>query len=708
MFDFLIDIFSVSGFPARWYCGPAWQREPWWGWIHIISDILIWAAYFAIPVILVSFTRKRDDLPFHKIFYLFSAFILACGMTHLLDAAIFYWPAYRLSGIFKMVTAVVSMATAVSLLDLIPKALQLRSPRQAEEEVQLKTKELRELTQQLAQEIREREQMYEELRDSREMLQLAMAAGEAGFFNWDLSTGIVTFDDAERTLTGLSSVDSTFTADDFLERIEPSYHDAVRTSLQNAMKDGSEYDVRFPFIRPDGKRIWLAGRGCVIRNSNGQPLRFIGINHDVSDQVERERELDETAKLATSASEQKSRFVAQVSHEIRTPLAAMLGCIDSLVPSLPRGETRDTLRVVRSQGEMLRILVNDVLDLSKIEAGRLELEPTRVRTYNIFADICSLMSPLAIEKGLSLTWEPATKLPQTIECDVYRLKQVLVNLIGNAIKFTREGGITIITEIEPVPGGSSAKVNSEFDVSSAEAPAPAIEGNREMELVIKVRDTGVGIEKKKLPLIFDEYEQAGDQHITGTGLGLAICERLVGLMGGRIAVNSSIGNGSTFEVILPIGKVGEQDLVDIDLIRSLEVDSDDAVSMPAAKFPLRVLAAEDTRAIQFVLKRIVGQMVDNLVVVDNGREAIDTVLENPHLFDLVMMDIQMPEVDGIAATKALRKSGYDKPIVALSAGAMEGDRRACMTAGCTHFLAKPIDVQQLRTLLQVIAENNQP
>lgn len=178
---------------------------------------------------------------------------------------------------------------------------------------------------------------------------------------------------------------------------------------------------------------------------------------------------------------------------------------------------------------MLRILVNDVLDLSKIEAGPLELEPNRVRTHNIFADICSLTTPLAVEKGLSLKWEPVTKLPRFIECDVYRLKQVMINLIGNAIKFTREGGISIITEIKPAE--SPSVFGDPRRGRGAQMLEPTLETSRtqNLELVIKVTDTGVGIDRDKLPLIFDEYEHAGEQHSTGTGLGLAICERLVGL-----------------------------------------------------------------------------------------------------------------------------------------------------------------------------------
>ena len=671
---------ATEASPA-WAADPSWYQDPSWGSIHLTSDFAIWAACLAIPVVLLIFVRRRRDFPFRWVLYLFAGFVLAFGLTHLLEATQYYWPASRWLAMLKLATAIFAWATVASLFPVLPRVLRFRSPEESAQEVAQRTAELSQMATRLTEEIDAREAMNRELRESREMLQLALTASDTGSFNWDLHTDEVVFDATQIRLTGLGHTGGRLFAREFFDRIADGHRNEVVEAVRRSIAKNRRYEARFPFVKPDGTQVWLAAHGCVIRDVDGEPIRLIGLNQDVTETVEREAELDETAKTAVSASRHKSRFIAQVSHEIRTPLTAMLGCVDALMPEVPEGDVRQTLRTVRSQGEMLRILLNDVLDLSKIEAGKLTIHNEPVSVPSVLASVCSLMEPLAREKGLELHRRADSLLPNRFDGDPYRLRQVLLNLVGNAIKFTPAGEVTLTSRVEP--------------------DADALSGR----LVMEVRDTGIGIDPESLAKIFREFEQAGEQE-SGTGLGLAICHRLVSMMGGQIEARSELGRGSVFTIRLPIEHVERCELVDSDGIVT-EPGADVVEAGRRQTFPLRVLVAEDTPAIQFVIRRIVGAAVEELVIVDNGREAIDAVLaselsESP--FDLVVMDIQMPEVNGIEATRQLRREGFERPIVALTAGTMDEGRQESLAAGCSHFLSKPIDVESLHELLTTLAD----
>ncbi|MFO0921304.1 MAG: ATP-binding protein [Pirellulales bacterium] len=681
MLDSFAHLFSSHGFPARWNCGPAWKQEPWWGWIHIGSDLVIWLCYFAIPVILLGIARKKKDLPFPTLVVLFALFILACGGTHLADAIVFYVPIYRASGLLKLFTAIISMSTVIALYFIIPKALQLRGPKEAEREIQHQTQALQNLTSQLSNEIEAHRGTLSELQRNRELLHLAMSAGDIGFFHWNLESDALEMDEALIRLLGFQTISVDHLSPSlFFEHVHPEDRENLKSEVDDCVQTCKNYNARFRYQRPDGTSVWLSGRGLVLRNSRGEPSTFIGFNQDISHQVEREAKLDELAKQAISASEHKSRFIAQVSHEIRTPLTAMLGGLDALLMECEPGGTRDAIRIVRSQGELLQILVNDVLDLSKIEAGHLHIQTAPIDVANLIADVCSLMDPLAVEKGLVIRWFSESQLPATIQSDGYRLKQVFVNLIGNAIKFTDEGEIVVRVRLD--------------------ATVPL-----ESFLVVEVEDSGRGIPQDKLGEIFEEYTQASADP-SGSGLGLAICKKLLQLMNGTLLVRSEEGKGSTFEIRIPLGDIRQYTLEKVNPITRAESVKEHGIAQ-LSPMALRVLAAEDTRAIQFVLRRMLEPYVLELVIVPNGRVAIETVLgRGVDSFDVILMDIQMPEIDGTEATLELRKRGYTRPIIALTAGAMESERKACMAAGCTHFLAKPIDVQDLKRVLESIASND--
>ncbi len=683
MLDSLFDLFSGEGFPARWYCGVAWSEEPWWGWIHIFSDLAIFAAYFAIPLTLLQFVRRRGDLPLLSIAHLFALFIIACGITHLTEAVIFYWPLYRLSGVFKFLTALVSIATVVHLQKVVPYALAMRSPEEAEREVREKTAELRKVTEQLQQEVKKGEATNRQLREHREMLRLALRAGDTGFFNWDVQSGEVVLDATESRITGLET-DGPISPDRFLAQIRSDHIQNVRDAINETLSGDADYEARFPFRRPDGDEIWLEASGCVMRDPDGTATNFIGLNRDVTDQINREQELDEQAREAEWRSEQKSRFVAHVSHEIRTPLTAMLGCVDALMAEKQDEQLSRSLRLLKTQGETLRILANDVLDLEKIERGKLDLERQSVDLRDLVSETRSLMEPLAEEQGIDFRFVSRSSVPRLIRLDPYRLKQVLINLISNAVKFTEQGSITLCTYVER---------------------KQQKDGPDELVLVNEVTDTGRGIPDAKISALFEEYEQLMDKKAVGAGLGLTISKRLAELMGGSIEVQSTLGSGSTFTVRIPIEATAKE-LIPLDSAnnKSLRQYQPDM----QRRFPLKVLVAEDTRAIQHVLKRLLEKRVDALTIVGNGAEAVDAVLEAEKCgvpFQLVLMDIQMPVMDGTTAATKLRSAGFQLPIVALTAGAMKKEQEACMAAGCTHFLPKPINIDDMvQTLAETYAQ----
>ena len=284
----LAGIFDTEGFNPRWQCGVAWEEQPGWGWLHITSDIAVWGAYTAIPIVLLYLVRHRRDLPFTAVFWLFGAFIFACGTVHFLESLMFWWPAYKLSGIFKLITAIVSWATVYAMLPVVPSALTLRSPEEAEHEVARRTAELRNLTNRLQTEIAARRRVEQSLRDSEERLKSALAAGRMGTWDWSLESGLTRWDLRERELFGMSTADDEIHIDRIFERIHPDDVDAVRDEVQQAIDSGDTFDQEFRVVDPDGSVRWLTGRGDVIRDAAGAPQRMIGVTFDNTDRRDAE------------------------------------------------------------------------------------------------------------------------------------------------------------------------------------------------------------------------------------------------------------------------------------------------------------------------------------------------------------------------------------------------------------------------------------
>ncbi len=384
------------------------------------------------------------------------------------------------------------------------------------------------------------------------------------------------------------------------------------------------------------------------------------------------------ARETELANQLKSAFFTNMSHEIRTPLTAILGYTELLVDALgDRDEYADYLSTISRNTSLLLGLINDVLDLSKIESGELDLEQIECHPPRIIAELARVMRPSAEDKNLEFNVEYSEAIPAKMNCDPVRLQQALANLVSNAIKFTSAGRVTVRLGLDNRPAGAM--------------------------LVMSVIDTGIGIAPDQLAAIFEPFKQA-DASTTrkygGTGLGLTITRRIAEMLNGSVEVSSEPGQGSTFTLRVPCG-----DLENTELVSEPEpCEADEpAEGIPAsAELNARILLVEDCEDNQRLITFILEKEGACIELAENGRLGVDKALEAKAAgspFDLILMDMQMPVMDGYDATRTLRNEGYTGPIVALTAHAMVTDRTRCLEAGCDEYATKPVDRQRLLSLI---------
>jgi signal transduction histidine kinase/DNA-binding response OmpR family regulator len=393
----------------------------------------------------------------------------------------------------------------------------------------------------------------------------------------------------------------------------------------------------------------------------------------ITERTQFERELDKARREADSANRSKSEFVANMSHEIRTPMTAILGYADVLAAHLLDEDDLHCVETIRRNGRFLLEIINDILDLSKIEAGRLDMNLEPIRIDSLVNDILAMMRLRAVEKGLTLDAEFAGRIPETIESDPRRVRQILINLIGNAIKFTDRG---------------SVRLRITFDESRS-------------QVVFEVTDTGIGISEELQGRLFRPFTQADasvTRHYEGTGLGLAITRRLAQMLGGQVCVESRLQHGSTFRVTLSTGS--------LEGVRLVEPRLAEETSCVAPGVPnlgdCRVLVVDDRSEIRFLAKQFIeksGATVEVAVDGDDAIRAIERSECRDEPFDVVLLDMQMPVKDGYTTARELRARGFKQPIIAVTAHAMQGDRQRCLEVGCNDYTPKPLEPRRLLELI---------
>lgn len=443
----------------------------------------------------------------------------------------------------------------------------------------------------------------------------------------------------------------------------------------------SERILRLPSNDPENGKHATFTVNCRAFDQLGAMATF----DDITELEENKAKLATALGIANDASEAKSAFLANMSHEIRTPLNAVLGFTDVLRRGLvsDSDEAVGHLNMIHRSGAHLLELINDILDLSKIEAGRMHVESIPTQIQDVVLDAANVQRGRAGEKGVTLAIEFLSDLPDSVSCDPTRLRQIITNLLGNAIKFTEAGAVTI--RVECIENTTVA-----HDLDALES-APH-------SLFIHVDDTGIGMTPDQQSKIFESFVQADSsttRKFGGTGLGLSISRRLAEAMHGDLTVRSEPGKGSTFTVTLPVREDDARTWISKDLLQHqvTEKQSNQDVGQ-LQDLPARpILVVDDGEANRRLIELVLSRAGAVVTSVTNGQEAVDAINEGD--FDLVFMDMQMPVLDGMSATKILRKSGHTLPIVALTGNAMKGDRERCLDAGCDDFLSKPVNIDLL-------------
>ncbi len=534
--------------------------------------------------------------------------------------------------------------------------------------------------------ITDQKESIQALARSEERFSLAVRGTNDGIWDWDIRTGEVFFSPPWKSMIGYEDDELENVFATFDKLLHPEDHDRVMATLNDYLESRTpRYSVEFRFKHKDGSWRWILARGRSLRDKAGKPYRMAGSHTDVTERKHDEEELHKARQAAEAANSAKSVFLANMSHEIRTPMNGVIGMSELLLGTTLDESQREHLNMLKDSADSLLELLNDILDFSKIEAGKMDLDSHEFDLNTIVTETVQAMGIRAFQKRLVLLHHISPEVPARLIGDDGRLRQILINLVGNAIKFTHKGGVTV-----------------EVNVESGTADA--------LILHFKINDTGIGITPEMHERIFEAFTQAEastTRRYGGTGLGLAICRDLVTLMQGRIWVESQLGVGSTFHFTAAFGRTSGIS------IKPLSPRFEPVVTAPAS---MRVLVVEDGHVNQLVSARMLEKRGHLVTLASSGQEAIDFFNSEP--FDAILMDVQMPGMNGFEATAAIReiekKSGEHVRIIAMTANAMKGDREDCLVAGMDDYIAKPLRSVELFQVLEknsrrsIVQEPEQP
>lgn len=497
---------------------------------------------------------------------------------------------------------------------------------------------------------------------------------------WKLHGPIISWNQGARRLYGYGSEEAVGKVPHELLR---TVHPGSRDDVYAALSKTGEWVGALEQVTKSGQRIMVSSRHQMLTGADGTP-HVLEINRDVTEQTRIQRNLERANRDAERANKAKSAFLANMSHELRTPMTAVLGFADMLKMEISDPVQGEKIDTIKRNGKYLLAILDDILDLSKIEAGKIEIEKQSVSVVKLIEDVSALMKVRSTDEGIPLSFEWTTKAPKRVTADRIRLRQVLVNLIGNALKFTDEGEVRV-----------SIGLNQQAEKTT---------------LDICVADTGIGMTAEQQEVIFRPFTQTADHaahRFGGTGLGLSISKRLAEGMGGAISVQSTQGKGSRFTLSLPVSDSELEVLIEPEEESTTpEVGQKTSHDLPTIN--ARVLLADDRRDVWRVCKYFLEKCGAQVTIVEDGRQAVDAVelsIQQSKPYAVVLMDMQMPVMDGREAVRVLRARGFQAPIIALTADAMEGEREACLKLGCTEYFAKPIDGPLLMTFIATVLDS---
>ena len=505
---------------------------------------------------------------------------------------------------------------------------------------------------------------------------LSLAKDSAGIGVWDYNVkdNILIWDDWMYKLYGVSKGQFSGAYDAWCNVLHPDDRFRCESELQAVLESDEEFNTDFRVIWQNGEVHYIKANGQVQRDAQGNAERMIGINYDITDRKESFEKLQQALEKAEVANQAKSEFLANMSHEIRTPMNGVIGMINLLFDTHLNDQQQKYAQTAKSSAESLLGIINDILDFSKVEAGKLELEPLDFDIHQLMQDFSSMMLFRTQEKGLTFNCPVHATEPYWLNADVGRIRQILVNIVGNAIKFTEQGEINVSYVLEA-------------------------QANNQTQLRFEVSDQGIGLTAEQKNQLFERFIQADGsttRRYGGTGLGLAISKQLVELMHGKIGVESELGQGATFWFTLILANGQQPADPPVDAPNSLLDSSQNKV------FSGKVLVVEDNAVNQLVAQSQLEDLGLQVALAENGKMATQMLEHNQ--YDLVFMDCQMPIMDGFEASGVIRDAhskvlDHDVPIIAMTANAIKGDREKCIAAGMNDYLSKPVDPDKLSHML---------
>ena len=529
-----------------------------------------------------------------------------------------------------------------------------------------------------------RQKLEQNLRVFQERYEMASQAGQVGVWDWDIEDDRVFLDSTIKSMTG-------YPQEEHLESLKQwelvftlegktKWVDQLNKRIASKEK---EFELEHCLRHTNGHLVEAFSRGKIVYDQDGKAIRVVGTTTDITQLKAIQTDLRKARDLAEEGSKSKSEFMAKMSHEIRTPLNAIMGFATLLKHTEMDSEQGDYLVNLETSSRLLLSMVNNILDFSKIEAGKLDLERKPFDIEGTIDTILHVFGDSVIKKGIEMKYLPGEGIPFSVITDPLRIQQVILNLVGNAVKFTEDGSIQVIadwTEISPEKG----------------------------RLRITVKDTGIGIEADRLAAIFEPFTQA-DSSMTrrfgGSGLGLTICQNILQAMGSKLEVSSEPGKGSEFSFEILVDEAPTEVVQEMEKVKE-SIEDSKSTQLSSGKIEQRakakILLAEDNALNQQVISKLLNRLGYNAVLVEDGKEAVDAL--NRWEFDLVFMDLMMPVLDGVSATKMIRETlppAKQPVIIALTANSSEEDINSCMQVGMNDFLSKPVELETLeKTLIE--------